>query len=334
MNTTQTQQPPSLRGGRTTRVLLALLVALTIAVVSTLVFARASSDDARAGTASADRFDSATRGDDTFNRTFEHKFATVDGVRMHYVKGGTGEPLVLLHGWPQTWFAWKDIMPALAEKYTVYALDLPGLGDSKGSPTGYDKATLARYVHKLLKDELRLDDVNLAAHDLGAGVGFQYVSQFPDDVRRYVHMDYPLPGPKLSATTYRTFSWHLGFHNQKGLPETVVGDDVRAYLAHFYPMVAYGGTGYGGPGAASPFTKRQVAEFVRTYQRPRVLSGGFDLYRTLDVEGGLAALRATLEPRLTNIQRAVEVPKAGHWLPEENPEFVVDQLLSFFGEQG
>ncbi|WP_206311670.1 alpha/beta fold hydrolase [Streptomyces sp. DASNCL29] len=67
---------------------------------------------------------------------------------MHYVKGGKGAPVVLLHGWPQTWYGWWPIMPKLAEHHTVYAVDLPGLGDSSGSPTGYDKATLARYVHR------------------------------------------------------------------------------------------------------------------------------------------------------------------------------------------
>lgn len=247
---------------------------------------------------------------------FGHEFADVDGVRMHYVTGGTGPPLVLLHGWPQTWFAWRGIMPALAERYTVYALDLPGLGDSEGSPTGYDKATVARYVHGLVADELGLDDVLLVAHDLGAGVGFQYASQYPQDVSRYARLDYPLPGPAPSAMEYRTFSWHLAFHDQEAIPEAVVDDDVREHLALFYPQVAYGGVSFGGSGATSPFSDAQVDEFARTYQDPQVLTGGFALYRTL-------------EPRVTNIVRAVEVPGSGHWLPEENPDFVTDELLDF-----
>ncbi len=295
-------------------------------------------------------FDAATRDDEAFNRRFTHEFADVDGVRMHYVKGGSGEPLVLLHGWPQTWYAWRDVMPELAERYTVYALDLPGLGDSDGSPSGYDKATLARYVHGLVKGKLGLDDVRLVGHDLGAGVGMQYASQHPDDVTRYAHLDYPVPGPALSAATFRTFSWHMAFHSQREIPEMLVDDDVREYLASFYPRVAYGGVGFGGTGAESPFTPEQVDEFARTYQRPRVLSGGFDLYRALDqderdnavarpvgvplmlmtAEGTLASTRPTIEPLATDIQRAVEVPRSGHWLPEENPDFVVRELLAFF----
>ncbi|WP_233221388.1 alpha/beta fold hydrolase [Streptomyces carminius] len=306
---------------------------------------------AEAATPAAPAFDSATRGDAEFNRLFRHEFADVDGVRMHYVTGGTGEPLVLLHGWPQSWYEWRGIMPELAERYTVYALDLPGLGDSGGAPSGYDKATLARHVHGLVAGELGLRGINLVGHDLGAGVGFQYAAQYPDEVAKYAHLDYPLPGPALSADRYRSLSWHMAFHDQDAFPETLVDDDVREYLALFFPYVAHGGTAFGGPGAKSPFTNEQIDEFARTYRRPQVLTGGFELYRTLEkderdntaaapitmpvmlmtAEGMLESTRSTVEPRMTRITRAVEVPGAGHWLPEENPEFVTAELLRFFG---
>jgi pimeloyl-ACP methyl ester carboxylesterase len=303
---------------------------------------------APSGVGSTEAFDAATRDDDAFNRQFTHEFADVDGVRVHYVKGGTGEPLVLLHGWPQSWYEWRGIMPDLARSYTVYALDLPGLGDSTGSPTGYDKATLARHVHRLV-DRLGLGGIRLVGHDLGAGVGLSYATQFPGEVVRYAHLDYPVPGPALSAAEYRKFSWHMAFHNQAKIPEMLVDDDVREYLASFYPLVAHGGVSFGGPGAPSPFSPEQVDEFARTYRRPPVLSGGFELYRTLDqderdniaagpttvptmlmtAEGTLASTRPTLEPLATNIERAVEVPGSGHWLPEENPAFVTAELLAF-----
>lgn len=293
----------------------------------------------------------ATRDDPRFAGAFRHGFADVDGVRMHYVTGGSGPAVVLLHGWPQTWFGWWPIMPALAEHHTVYAVDLPGLGDSTGSPTGYDKATLARYVHTLVADRLGVRDASVVGHDLGAAVAFQYASRFPADTARLGYLDLPLPGPGVDGPTYRSLSWHIAFHSQRRVPEAVVGDDVREYLALFYPQVSFGGTAFGGTSDRSPFTDAEIDEYARTYSRPEALSGGFELYRALDqdvrdtlaaapvrvptlvlaAQGQVDAIRATVAPRLTDLVRAVDVPNAGHWLVEENPGFVTEELLRFLG---
>ncbi|MFJ6657111.1 alpha/beta fold hydrolase [Streptomyces sp. NPDC091377] len=297
----------------------------------------------------APSYAAATQDDPRFKSTFRHEFADVDGVRMHYVKGGSGPPVVLLHGWPQTWYGWWPIMPELAEHHTVYAVDLPGLGDSTGTPTGYDKATLARYVHTLIAERLGVRDARVVGHDFGAAVAFQYASRFPDDTARLGYLDLPLPGPAIDAPTYRSLSWHIAFHAQRRVPEAVVSDDVRAYLALFYPQVSYGGTAFGGTSERSPFSEDEIDEYARTYSRPKALTGGFELYRALDkdvrdtvaapptrvpallmtAEGQLKAIRSTVGPRMTNIVRAVDVPKAGHWLVEENPRFVTAELLRF-----
>lgn len=291
----------------------------------------------------------ATQDDPAFESTFRHEFADVDGARMHYVTGGSGSPVVLIHGWPQTWYGWWPIMPALAEHHTVYAVDLPGLGDSSGAPTGYDKATLARYVHALIADRLGVRDARVVGHDFGAAVAFEYAAQFPADTARLGYLDLPLPGPAIDAPTYRSLSWHIAFHSQRRVPEAVVGDHVREYLALFYPQVSFGGTAFGGTSQRSPFTDAEIDEFARTYSRPEALAGGFELYRALDTDvrdtvaaapthvptllmtaqGQLDAVRATVSPRITNIVHAVDVPKAGHWLVEENPQFVTEELQRF-----
>ncbi|WP_031172053.1 alpha/beta fold hydrolase [Streptosporangium roseum] len=328
----------SLRSARTAAtVLITVLLAICAAACST-----PAADD-------VPPYAVATRGDPEFEGTFRHEFADVDGVRMHYVTGGSGPPVVLVHGWPQTWFGWWPIMPALAEHHTVYAVDLPGLGDSTGSPTGYDKATLARYVHTLIADRLGVRDARVVGHDFGAAVAFQYATQFPADTARLGYLDLPLPGPAIDASTYRSLSWHIAFHSQRRVPEAVVGDDVREYLALFYPQVSFGGTAFGGTSDRSPFTDAEINEYARTYRRPEVLSGGFELYRALDkdvrdttaaapirvptllmtAQGQLAPVRATAAQRMTNIVRAVDVPNAGHWLVEENPQFVTTELLRF-----
>ncbi|WP_067545001.1 alpha/beta fold hydrolase [Nocardia crassostreae] len=301
------------------------------------------------GTPDIAPYAAVTQDDPAFEGTFRHEFADVDGVRMHYVTGGSGSPVVLIHGWPQTWYGWWPIMPALAERHTVYAIDLPGLGDSTGVPTGYDKATLARYIHTLVADRLGVRDARVIGHDFGAAVAYQYATQFPADTARLGYLDLPLPGPAIDAATYRSLSWHIAFHAQPRVPETVVGDDVRDYLALFYPQVAFGGTAFGGRSDRSPFTDAEITEFARTYSKPEALSGGFELYRALDqdvrdttaaaptgiptllmtAQGQLDAVRATVSPRITNIGQAVDVPRAGHWLVEENPEFVTAELLRF-----
>lgn len=150
--------------------------------------------------------------------------------------------------------------------------------------------------------------MNLVAHDLDAGVGFQYAAQYPAEVARYAHLDYGLPGPALSAAQLRSFSWHIAFHQQERVPEAVVADNVHDYLALFYPQVAYGGSSYGGTRTASPITV------------PTML---------MKSQGTLATYRGQVEPRMANIVRAVEVPHAGHWLAEENPAFVTTELLGF-----
>jgi pimeloyl-ACP methyl ester carboxylesterase len=333
-----TPRPSSHRFPRTAR----LVAAVALALLVTAACSTPPTTDVPAHAV-------ITQGDPQFTDTFRHEFADVDGVRMHYVTGGSGPPVVLLHGWPQTWFGWWPIMPALAEHHTVYAIDLPGLGDSTGTPTGYDKATLARYVHTLVADRLGVRDARVIGHDFGAAVAFQYAAQFPADTARLGYLDLPLPGPVVDAATYRSMSWHIALHSQRRVPEAVVGDDVHEYLSLFYPQVSFGGTAFGGTSDRSPFSDAEVGEYARTYSRPDVLSGGFELYRALDqdvhdtvaaapvrvptllmaAQGQVDAIRATVAPRVTDIVRAVDVPNAGHWLVEENPGFVTEELLRF-----
>ncbi len=100
------------------------------------------------------------------NMTFSHHTASVNGIQLHYVIGGHGDPVVLLHGWPETWYAWHHVMPALAKNYTVIAPDLRGLGDSSKPPTGYDGKTVAEDIHQLVT-QLGFKTIFLVGHDMG-----------------------------------------------------------------------------------------------------------------------------------------------------------------------
>ena len=107
--------------------------------------------------------------------TFSHHTASVNGIQLHYVIGGQGDPVVLLHGWPETWFAWHKVMPALAKNYTVIAPDLRGLGDSSKPPTGYDGKTLAEDIHRLVT-QLGFKSIFLVGHDIGTQVACSYAA--------------------------------------------------------------------------------------------------------------------------------------------------------------
>ena len=107
------------------------------------------------------------------NVTFSHRTASVNGIQLHYVIGGKGDPVVLLHGWPETWYSWHHVMPALAENHTVIAPDLRGLGDSSKPLTGYDGKTVAEDIHQLVT-QLGFKTLFLVGHDIGTQVAYSY----------------------------------------------------------------------------------------------------------------------------------------------------------------
>src|SRR5215510_7308428 len=115
---------------------------------------------------------------DIDNITFSHHMASVNGIQIHYVIGGQGMPVVLLHGWPETWYEWRHVMPALAKNYTVIAPDLRGLGDSSKPSTGYDGKTVAEDIHQLVT-KLGFKTIFLVGGDIGAIIAYPYAAEHP-----------------------------------------------------------------------------------------------------------------------------------------------------------
>src|SRR5215208_6001287 len=145
---------------------------------------------------------------DIDNVTFSHHMATVNGIQMHYVIGGQGDPIVLLHGWPQTWYEWRHVMPALAKNYTVIAPDLRGLGDSSKPVTGYDGKTVAEDIHQLV-GKLGFKSIFLVGHDIGTQVAYSYAAEHPTEVKRLAVMELTIPG---FAPPGRPPIWWAIFH--------------------------------------------------------------------------------------------------------------------------
>ena len=125
------------------------------------------------------------------NTTFSHHTASVNGIQMHYVIGGKGDPVVLLHGWPQTWYEWRHVMPVLAKNYTVIVPDLRGLGDSSKPATGYDGNTTAEDVYQLV-NQRGFNKIYLVGHDVGADTAYSYAAVHPNNVSKLVILDVPL----------------------------------------------------------------------------------------------------------------------------------------------
>jgi microsomal epoxide hydrolase len=170
---------------------------------------------------------------------FAHRFANVDGVRLHYVRGGRpgGDTIVLLAGFPQSWYAWRQVMPCLASTHDVIAIDLPGQGDSDRPDGGYDTGALAAKVHALLQ-QLGVNRYGLAAHDVGAWVAYPLAARYGSEVRALALLDAGIPGvtlpdrlPVAPEQAWRT--WHFAFHVIPDLPEMLIAGHEREYLAWF-----------------------------------------------------------------------------------------------------
>lgn len=281
------------------------------------------------------------------NDVWTHHQCTVNGFRMHYVAAGSGYPLVLLHGWPQSWFEWRKIIPALAENYTVIAPDLRGLGDSEKPMSGYDKRTLARDVRELVS-QLGYDRVGVLGHDWGGAVAYYFAYDNRELVERLLVLDM-IPGlaragdpiPLEMALKIN----HVFFHG--GNPDwaaSLVSRDVDGYLRRFLTTLDFNYS-------PSVFSEADIAEYVRVNSLPGSIRAGFQWYATglradtVDLAGNtekltipvlvyggshfLGDVRPYWEPYVENIDGGA-VENCGHFIPEEKPEFVIETALSFF----
>ena len=281
------------------------------------------------------------------NMTFSHRTALVNGIQLHYVIGGQGDPIVLLHGWPETWYAWHKVMPALAKNYTVIAPDLRGLGDSSKPPTGYDGKTVAEDIHQLVT-QLGFESIFLVGHDIGVLVAYPYAAAHPTEVKGLAVWEAPVPG---FLPPGRPSLWWIPFHQTPDVPEALVEGKEKEYLSWFYQNLAYD------PAA---LTQDAINEYVSHYSAPGGMRGGFEYYRAipldamqnqnysknnltmpvLTLQGGYIPLfggnitMSSIEYGMRQLAEnvtSITVPNSGHWIAEEQPNAVVKILNNFFG---
>jgi pimeloyl-ACP methyl ester carboxylesterase len=159
--------------------------------------------------------------------------AQANGTTLHYVRGGAGSAVILLHGFPEDWYAYHRVMPLLAKQFTVVAIDLHGIGGSTATAGGYDAANMAEDVHQLV-EHLHLEHVYVVGHDIGGMVAYAFARRYPETCRGVMLLDAPVPGfGPWDAVKANPIIWHIHFQQTPDLPERLIAGREAIYLRHF-----------------------------------------------------------------------------------------------------
>jgi pimeloyl-ACP methyl ester carboxylesterase len=274
-----------------------------------------------------------------------HHHAKVNGTELHYVAAGTeGTPVLLVHGFPETWWAFRKLIPLLAASHRVYAVDLRGFGDSDNGAGAYDSKTSAEDLH-LLIEELEVGPVHLTGQDISGAAVFRLAATHPEDVRSLTAIEMGLPGFGLEMLADVTHggTWHIGVLAAPGIPEMLLAGREREFLGRFaFPAMS---------ATLGAITDADIDEFVRTYSRPDGWRGAIGLYQSMLQEGDematLVAVHKLNIPVLaigagggeftfaamsqvsSDPVRSVILDGVGHYAALEAPDQVAHALLDF-----
>jgi pimeloyl-ACP methyl ester carboxylesterase len=274
--------------------------------------------------------------------TIASRVAEVNGIRMHYLVAGQGDPIVLLHGYAQTSRMWRPLIAELAKSHMVIAPDLRGFGNTSKPDGGYDKKTMAQDVQALTV-ALGYPRIGIVGHDIGLMVAYAYAAQYPGSVNRIALMDAFLPGVGDWTKVWLLRDlWHFHFYGKT--PLALVDGRERIYLEHFWNDFA-----------ADP--TRSVSEenrqfYAAAYAQPGGMRAGFEVFRAFEQDSrdfaDFAKIRLTMPMLVLTGEKAsgefliaqgrlvadnvegVVIQGAGHWLMDEAPDQVIPRLVGFF----
>lgn len=275
------------------------------------------------------------------DETIVSRTAEINGVKLHYITAGHGAPLILLHGYAETSLMWKPIIPVLAERFTVIAPDLPGIGDSDIPAHGLDMKSAAISIHDLAKS-LGVQKAEVVGHDIGLMVAYAYAAQFPTEVTKLVLMDAFLPGVEGWEAVYNNPNiWHFRFNGPT--PEALVQGRERTYFEYFWNDFAADKT------HSIPEADRKA--YTAAYARPGRMHAGWayfvsfqqaakdfaqlsqtKLHMPVLTIGGEKSLGEALgqQTKLVATDVTVVVLKdTGHWVLEERPKETTEALQKF-----
>lgn len=275
-----------------------------------------------------------------------HETVAVNGTRLHYVTAGKlGTPVLLVHGFPETWWAFRKLIPLLATQHRVYAVDLRGFGDSDIADEDYSSAVAAEDLHALI-EHLSMGSMHVVGQDISGGVVYRLAATHPEDVISLTAIESGLAGFGAEGLADVTHGgvWYIGALASPGVAGLLFEKEAHAFVGEYlYPM--YGVP----PTAVSP---EDVTEFARTYGRPGGFSGAAGLYRGMLTEGQalrnlaqvvplrapvttvgsrgggftLAAFRGVTRQEATSIQ----LNGVGHYVAQEAPQPLADILMEAF----
>jgi len=271
----------------------------------------------------------------------DSRTAKIDHVDLHYLTAGHGPALILLHGYAETSRMWRPIIPLLAQKFTVIAPDLPGIGESSIPTEKIDMLSAANRIHALVRS-LGVERARVVGHDIGLMVAYAYATQFPAETEKLVVMDAFLPGvPGWEAIYNAPNVWHFRFNGE--YPEALVKGRERIYFEYFWNVFAADKTrsileadrkayteAYSKPGrmraawayfASWPQLAKDFAQLSQTKLTMPVLSIGGE--KSLGNE--LAAQMKLVADNVT----VVVLPNTGHWILEERPKETTDAVVKF-----
>jgi len=271
----------------------------------------------------------------------ESRYATVNGVRLHYLAAGKGEPIILLHGYAQNSHMWIPAIEELAKTNTVIAPDLRGFGRSAKPPTGYDKKTMAVDIHALA-ESLGYKKVRIVGHDIGLMVAYAYAAQFPAEVDRIVLMDAFLPGVGDWTKVWLLRDlWHFHFYGET--PLKLVSGRERIYFEHFWNDFAADRT--------KSVSEKDRRFYAKSYAQPGAMRAGFEVFRAFEQDSkdfaDFSKTRLTMPMLVLSGEKAggqflidqgrmvddnvegVIITGSGHWLVDEAPGQVIPKLVAF-----
>jgi pimeloyl-ACP methyl ester carboxylesterase len=280
-----------------------------------------------------------------------HRVQTAPGVNLFVREAGEGEPLILLHGWPQHGLMWHTVAPALAQDFRVIVPDMRGAGNSSIPQDGYDKVTMAADIVAVM-DALGIETAHVAGYDLGSGVAYALAAGHRDRIERLAVMEFGLAGFGYESFMAPTpawdngANWHMGLFTLPDVGVMAFQGKERELLSWFFWHLAHDG---------EAVSAEHFEAYVRAIERPGALRAGIMYYATVwqDAEDNAALATTPLEipvlgiggamsggayveqlfqPVATNVTGAV-IPEAGHWLGDENPEALIDVLSDFFSAE-